>query len=348
MYKILILKEIDKKFIKEWQLLWDKAENANIFNSYEWFQTSMELNEKKEYEIIVCYQKERLVAVLPLQQCKVFGIKVFGTINKEHLIDTAFLTEKYDKRLFKKIFSIILDRSIYLQKVDEKDIKIMHDIFPNFFYSLISVNPIMNLCNEPYSTVTPSTLNHIKRIIRKNPGLRFEMYHTNLDKHMSTMFKLHEKSSKKVRSMDIFDDSHVKNYYVTLTKKFARAMRIGFLYYENEPIAYQFGFTYRDIFVGDQIGYHNDYKRLSPGKTIIYLMVEYLKRHKINFLDEGGGISTYKMEFAKEYRLLYNIYYSPNMFIMIWWKTINKIRRIKQLMFPKKFTRDHEFLFKSI
>jgi len=54
------------------------------------------------------------------------------------------------------------------------------------------------------------------------------------------------------------------------------------------------------------------------------------------------------MEFTSDYRVLYNIYYSPNFFVMLWWKLINKLRRLRQIIKPKKYTRDHEFLFKTI
>jgi GNAT acetyltransferase-like protein len=349
MYQVKIINTIDNKLIKEWQELWKRAENSNIFNSYEWFLTSKTVNEKADYEFYVCYKEDKLVALLPVQQYRVFGINVFGTINKEHLIDTAFLVERYDKKLYKEFFSeIFKKRNIYMQKVDNNDVKILHELFPKLFFSLISVNPQMHLDKDPFESSSPSTISQIRRIIRKNPEMRFEMFDDDLDKHMKTMFKLHKKSSKKVRQMDIFEDKKTKEYYTILTKNFAKAMRICFLYMGDLPIAYQYGFSYRDIFVGDQIAYHNDYSKLRPGKTIVYFLTEYLKNNKMRILDQGGGISSYKMEFAKEYRLLYNLYYSPNILIMVWWKLINTARRMRQVISPKKFTRDHEFLFRTI
>lgn len=348
MYTITTIKNIDTKFITEWQDLWRKAQNSTIYNSYEWFKTSLETGQIKEYEILTCYKNRDLVFVLPLQEYTVFGVKVLGTINKEHLVDTAFLAEKYDKRLYKAVFTSLMKKNLYMQKVDENDVKILHGLYPSLFFSLISVNPLMEYTNGPFDTVSPSTNSQIQKIIRKNPGLHFEMYSENLDKHMKTMFKLHDVSSKKVRAMDIFEDSEVKKYYVALTKNFTSIMRICFLYLDKTPIAYQYGFMYRDIFAGDQIGYHNDYKKLRPGKTIIYFMAECFYKNNIRVLDQGGGISEYKMEFAKNFRSLYNLYYSPNVFIMVWFKSINKIRRFKQIRFPKKFTRDHEFLFTTL
>ena len=114
-------------------------------------------------------------------------------------------------------------------------------------------------------------------------------------------------------------------------------MRISFLFYENEPIVYEYGFLVNNYYVGEQIAYHNDYKKVSPGKIMLYYLLPNLVKQGVTVLDQGGGISDYKSLFSKEYRFLYNIYYSNNAVVMMWWKLINTIRRYKQLMFPKKF-----------
>src|SRR5581483_1317923 len=98
LYHIEIIKNADEAFIKEWKQLWKRAENANIYNSSEWFLACLDTNNIQEYEIHALYQKDTLVALLPLTPYRCFGVKVYGTFDKEHLVDTAFLMEKYDKR----------------------------------------------------------------------------------------------------------------------------------------------------------------------------------------------------------------------------------------------------------
>jgi hypothetical protein len=348
MYQKKIVKKVTKNLIKEWKELWKISENANIYNSYEWFLTSQEIHAVKEYELYTLYKNNTLVAILPLQVYKCFGVTVKGSINKEHLVDTPFLIEKNDKELFEKFFTFVFKDNVYLQKIDEKSVKILNDIFPKSFYSLISINPILPLTGNPIDSITPSTVKQIKKIINKNSGhLRFEIYDKNLLKHMKTLFEIQKNSSKHARSMDIFENEEVKQYYLALVKNFEKSIRICFLYMDKLPIAYQYGFFYKNYFAGDQISFHKEYSKLRPGKVIIYYLIEYLKKINATVLDQGGGISMYKREFTKEYRLLYNLYYSSNNFIMIWWKMINKVRRLKQILFPKKNTKDHEFLFKT-
>lgn len=348
MYSTKIIKHIDKELITQWKELWNTAENANVYNSYEWFLTSQEINEAKGYELYTLYHNQKLVAILPLDVYECFGIKVKGSINKHHLVDTPFLISKYNKELFKEFFTYILKNNIYLQKIDERAVKILHSLFPHLFFSLISVNPVVLLKDDPFSKMSPSMVSKVKKIIRKNPTIHFKMAAKNLQKEMEILFEIQHNSSKRARSMDIFADEKIKKYYLTLLKNFPQAIRISFLYVDDKPIAYQYGFLWKNNFNGDQISFDREFGKLQPGKVIIYYLIESLKKDKVHSLDMGGGISSYKMDFTNDYRVLYNLYFSNNMFNMIWWKSINKARRIKQTLFPKKYTRDHEFLFKSL
>jgi hypothetical protein len=348
MYKTEVLTQIDKKLIADWQSLWEKAENANVYNSYEWLLTGLQTKKVTDYELYVLYNNDNLVAILPVQTDSCFGIKVRSSIYKDHLIDTPFLIEKYNKELFKKFFTFIFKSNVYLQKVDEKAVNILHELYPSSLFSLISINPIMLFGDDPFASVSSRTLKQIRKIIRDHPDLRFEMHDKDLDSQMKKIYKFQKLTSKSARSMDIFQDEENKTYYTTVTKNFPHLVRISFLYLKNQLIAYQYGFLWKDYFLGDQIAYHQNYAKLRPGKTIAFFIIEYLKLNNVATLDQGGGISDYKLEFTKEHRLLYNMYFSENMLIMLWWKMINKARRVKQNLFPKKFTRDHEYLFKTI
>lgn len=350
MYKIEVLKKIDRKRIDQWKELWKKAENANIYNSYEWFQACIETNTVKEYEVYLCYENEQLSALLPLHAYRCFGVKVLGSFDKDHLVDTPFLMKNYDSKLFKHFFNNIMqNKNIYLQKVDNKSAIMLHKVFPDLFFSLISVNPVVDIKGDPFMHMSNSTKAQVKKIIKRNEAtLSFKTYTSQLEEHLETIFKLQNKSSKKARSMDIFENENIKLYYRNLIKYCKQFVCINLLYFENKPIAYEIGCMYKKHYAGDQISYHNDYKKLSPGRLIMFFLLSSLKNKEINELDMGGGISSYKMSVAGDYRLLYNVYYSPNSAVMIWWKLINRVRRMKQILFPKKFTRDHEFLFKTL
>lgn len=348
-YKIQIINKLNNSFIDEWRSLWKTSENANIYNSYEWFLTCLETKTVKEYEMYACYKNNKLVALLPLQEYRVFGVKFWGTLDKEHQADTAFLMETYDGSLMKFFFEkVFANKNIYLQKVDSKASNLLHDNFPELFIYLMSVNPSIDLTKDPFEYVSSSNRYQIRKLLRDNEGkIVYKMYSSDLDKHLNELFALQKKSSKNERSIDIFEKETTKKYYQSLIKNCKYFIRINFLYFDKTPFAYELGFLYGKHYVGDQISYLHAYKKLSPGRLLMYSLFNYLKTEGIKDIDMGGGISSYKMSFAKDYRILYNVIYVKNRSVLFWLKTINKLRRAKQVFFPKKFTRDHEFLFKT-
>ena len=349
-YRTEIKRTLDEKLIHEWKKLWEKAENANIYNSYEWFISCLDAKLLTDYELHVCYKDDKLVTILPMEKYSCYGVNTVGTIGKEHLVDTSFLMESYDKELFKYFFgNLFKKRNVYLQRIDNKAAELLHKLFPHMLYSLISVNPIIDLTSDPTVNASSSTIYQIKKTLRKNEGkLRFAMYRDELEKHFETMLQLQECSSKRARSLDIFMNEKTKNYYYSLVKNCAKFIRINMVYYEDTPIVYEFGFVSKDVYIGAQISYHKDYGKLAPGKLMLYYLFENLKKENVKTLDMGGGISSYKMLMTKDYRILYNVYTSNNIAILTWWKLVNKLRRLNQIISPKKNTKDHEFLFKPL
>lgn len=346
-YYSIIINKPDDSFIKEWQTLWERAENANIFNSYEWFLLYTEAYEIKNYEILACFKSRKLVAVLPLYKKKRFGLLVSASIGDT--VEPTFLIEKYDKKLFKHFFTnIIKKRSLYLIKVDEKAVAILRSLFPRMFFPLVSANPYISLGDDPFRFMSKSNLKNLKKMLRRNAeDIRFELYDdtNDLEKYLQMMFSLEEKSAKKLRSMDIFSKEENREFFRNMVKYCHKFVKIGILYYQDIPVAYQFGLQYRNIFLAEQTAYLFEYRKLDPGKTMLARLLNELVGTSVTKFDFGGGMSMYKREFTPEYHCFYDLYISKNVVFMLWWKSINNIRRIKQVLFPLKNTRDHEFLF---
>ncbi len=346
-YKTITIKELDKKFITQWQKLWERAENANIFNSYEWFLMYKEAYKIKEYEIYACFEDEKLIAVLAVVSSKRFGIPVFSPIGET--VEPSFLIEYYEKKLFKHFFSnIIKKKNLYLVKVDEKAVVLLKAIFPQMFFPLMSANPYILIGEDPFRLMSKSNHKNLKKVLRRNADeLRFELYDdtSDLNKYLQMMFSIEGKSAKKLRSMDIFSKQENREFFENIVKHCRKFVRIGVLYYQDTPIAYQFGLQYKDIFLAHQTAYLFEYRKFDPGKTMLARLLQQLVGSSVTLFDLGGGMSMYKREFTPEYHFLYDLYYSRNILFVLWWKSINEVRRIKQILFPIKNTRDHEFLF---
>jgi len=351
-YNLTFVKSLDETLITQWKDLWKHAENASVFNSYEWLVTCQDAGEVQAFELLVCHKGDTLVAILPLQPYKRYGIPVAGSICTKYAVDTAFLALNYDKELLQVFFEYLTKkRNIFLQKTDKEASEKIHKLFPNIMCSLMSVNPMIPLEGELFASVSPSTISQIKKVLRKNPDqITFKLFKGNeiTKKHLQQMFDLDQNSSKKLQSMDLFSKQAIKDFFFALCKHMPEFARMGFLYLDGRPICYQFGFLYNDYFVAYQTAYLYEFSKLRPGKTMIYHLMQTLKDEKAKVIDLGGGISMYKQEFTPDYRILYDLYYSKNSLYMMWWKFVNHARRLNQTYRPIKNTRDHEFLFKTL
>ena len=349
-YQIKILSSIDSRFVKEWQNLWKKSDNANLFNSYDWFVTCQNAGEVTHYQVFACYQDKELVAVFPTTSTKCYGINVTVPIGHTFIVDTAFLTKNYDHELLKHLFEKVLQKNVYITTLDEKITTILKLIFPNLFFSLISVNPYVNFENDPLRFFGGSKMRKLNHIIKINQeNLEFREYNQNddLEKQLNVMFEVEQHSAKKQNAKDIFSQEENRQFYINLVRYSKKFVKIFFLYYQNKPIAYGFCLLSGNKLIGYQTSYLAEYAKLSPGKIMVKYLLETLKDKSIEVFDFGGGVSAYKQQFTPDYFFQYNLYHSNNMFIMLWWKSINFARRMKQIVLPEKFTKDHQFLFKT-
>lgn len=351
-YQYTIIYKEDGKLIGQWNALWKRSENATLFNSYEWFKTCVETYKLQDYELHLCYKNGKLAAVLPLTDYNHFGIKVSGTLCNNVLVDTSFLVEKYDKKLFTYFFgNIIKKRNIFLNKINEKDAKFLYKLFPDMFVSLMAVNPYIDFTKDPLSYISKSTSGQVRRIMKKNNNqLQFKTFdHTDdLRKQLEVIFKLEQKSTKKEKSKDLFSDKKNKVFYRNLVKYCGKYLTISFVYYNNNPVVYSFNFVYKDTFIGHQTSFLPEYRNLRPGKIMLYHLIESLQKSHYKILDMGGGINTFKQEFTPFYRFHYNVSYSKSLITMLWWKLINTAGRTKKILKPEKHSRDHVYLFKKM
>lgn len=352
-YTTKIITDIDKgeNFIQEWKALWETAENANTFNSYEWFLATKKTFSTNHYEIFACYDNTSLIAVLPFFFEKRFGIPVSSSQGYKP-VNTPFLMKHYTEEVFKAFFGeIIKKRNIYLAKVDQDAVAILHKIFPQMFFSLISANPYLDRHENPSLFLSTTNHKNARRIIKKlGDDLTYRTYDNRdeLLKYLKLIFDVEQRSQKKLRNMDIFSNEQTRNFFINIVTHCGRFIQINVLSYKNNPIAYTFNFKYRNMFTGYQTSFLSEYKKFYPGKVILVHDLEHLRDSQFDIFNLGGGVSYYKLEFAPTFFFLYDLYFSKNPFLMLWWKAINIARRMKQILFPIKHTRDHEFLFKPL
>ncbi|MFC1625679.1 GNAT family N-acetyltransferase, partial [Patescibacteria group bacterium] len=125
-------------------------------------------------------------------------------------------------------------------------------------------------------------------------------------------------------------------------------IRLDFIYYDSQPIVYSYGSVYQNCFLGIQTSYIQKYRKLGPGKMIIYLILNDLISKNINIFDFSTGHNAYKAQFTSTIKLQYNAYLSKSFVVNYYWRIVNTARRLRQIFFHNKYDMDHKFLFKKI
>jgi len=240
--------------------------------------------------------------------------------------------------------------NFYLTKFDSDIAGILKKIFPKLFFSLMSANPYLNLDDNYVSRLSKRTISSAKKLMNSYPDkIKFEYLSSErlTNDLIETLFTIDEKSAKKLKNKDIFSNETNKNFFRNLYKYCHKFIKIFVFYFNEVPVAYHFGFLYKNFFAAYHTSYLAEYRFLEPGKTSMVKLIEKLHAEKIGILDFGGGMSDYKKSFADSHRLLYDLYFSKNSLTMAWWRLINLVRRLKQKTFPEKHTEDYKYLFKE-
>jgi hypothetical protein len=75
---------------------------------------------------------------------------------------------------------------------------------------------------------------------------------------------------------------------------------LGFiLFMKEKPVAYSYFTVQKDTLVYSMIGYDPEYRKLSPGTTLLYLMLEsFFSTREFRYMEFGGMETGYKRHFA--------------------------------------------------
>lgn len=348
-YKTQVLNSIDSSFRKEWGVLWSNAENANLFNSPDWFSSA----NPREFKIIAVYESGKLVAVMPLCKISAFKVPVLAPILHEFVVNTPFLVKQVTFKLVRKLFNAAsMEGNLYINKIDTKEAIILRKAFPEGIFPLISVNPHIALDKgDPFRYVSSKNKHEIRRILRKfgdSVAIKILSSKREIREFLPNMFEIDRNSAKEKRAMSIFTKEENRIVFNDFVNKLGKYIEITVLLYKDKPVAYIFCFKSNKAYILYQASYLLEARNISPGKIIITKLLEIISNRKFTLFDFSGGVSAYKQDFTSEYYIQYNLYFSNNKFIRIWWRYINKARRLKQILFPLKYTKDHEFLFKTL
>lgn len=304
--KCVTYTKLDTKLYNEWEELWEKSSFANYTNSPQWFSAVLESFDYKEYSIISIYEKKALRAIAGLVKVKKYGIPVYTIPPNDHVCGLPFLINPKDDKIMRFLHNELLSRGIvYLDNIPHDFVATLQGISNHTHAHTSSLNYFLPLQGDGQTVTLSNRKELLRRAKKVASDITLVSYAGAEKKGLQKAFAIDAVSRKQKRGYNVFASAEMRKFYKNLQKVFGSMMRINILYYKTHPIAYEIGFIVKKKYFGNQLGFAEAYKHLSPGKVISVKLVDYLFAHGVEEMDFGSGDSHLKRLITDEKRQLY-------------------------------------------
>ncbi len=123
--------------------------------------------------------------------------------------------------------------------------------------------------------------------------------------HFETIFKINEKGHFSEKYESKVEREFLRELLTTLRGRYW--MEVAFLYANDKPIAYEYGFNTIGRFEDWRTGYDGDYREYSPGTIMLVMLLKEMHNHGCyNDLDFLRGEYEYKEHWKPDKRTYIN------------------------------------------
>jgi hypothetical protein len=334
---IEIYQEIDDDAIirDNWTKLYEKGANYNL--SLTWCETWLKYFKKENQELFIftIWNGDDLMLLAPLYKQK-NQLSLIGTEPDLYdSFDILYEDTKYLKFFFyyiyKKKYQINFKYLDANSEVSKVLIKFLYQNKIQYNSEIIDTKPRTKIDSFKIKTKEKSDIKRCKnRAIKKfDKELKFEISINKDDNTLSDFINIHKKRWGGGPFVDISKyDDFIKDISSTDLVVISR------LSVQDKTVAYHLAYQDSNNILNSAIpSYSNEYNDMSPGKVLLYEILNYSKDNGDKFFDFGRGAEEYKYWFSNDSTILFHIqiYKSDNilkksqLFIN---KVFNKIYRM--------------------
>lgn len=315
--------KISPKLVQAWQELWDHSEMAHSFNSPSWFLACQAYNKTVPIKLITIYNESKLVGILPNIESKIFGIRSLKGPGGDFLDRSSLLLLRFDPRLIDFMFCEIKTfGKIYLNELSEEVANYLNTYFRDFIVAKDSINHELTLGENPIRYLKKKHIKQIRKIIDEEKDLLVIKYdRSSSASSIKIISEIEAKSGKSKTHSAVFSDKELTGLITNLRNQKNCDCLITILYFKGEPIAYEYGFVYRNTWHLYQMGFKEGYSHLSPGRVLLYQTLLGLSEQGISKVDFSRGSNRLKTDFTEHHYRQYLVFFSDNKLVNNWWKT---------------------------
>lgn len=318
-----------------WKGLWDASEDKNFFNSPIFFEAAIEAYKVRKYVIVLGYEEEALVAVLPLVYDRIFGIKALAGPGRarNHLDTSVMLLGKKDEDLSRSLVERALEYApVYLAEVSEDAARLLNRADFSFFVEYSSRCLWLDVCKEENILAQMSSKERRKLLsrIRKHASSLDFVFSTDRSAHqgvsLEEVVSIERASHKPKRGMALFRHRDIRTLLQRVATAPEACLGVGVLFFEGQPAAHFLGFVSGKTFAMYHTAYVERWASLGIGKMATYFLLRHLYRAGFEKADLMRGDTPAKRQFASEYREQYTFYCARQRYVLVWWRLAKAMR----------------------
>jgi CelD/BcsL family acetyltransferase involved in cellulose biosynthesis len=345
MRTILLRNKLDENLLMKWNDLWNKSEEGHFFNTPEWLLAYCRSHGVKNFSIVTIEDDDELLLVLPLVKERFFGISAYGSPGGKYLNKSSLLIKNIDKELLQELINYLIKQGNFcLKELSAELADIIEKIDNRLIKKESSINPYINL-DDPYKFLSNKQRNKIRNTIARNKNaLRYESFTGDMNA-LNLVFEMDKRSSRTKKGKATFVDDTDRKFCQDMLKSLPKNFQIDLLYYEKDLICYSIELAFKKVIQAFNTGYNENYRQLRPGKILTYLLLDRLKNENYEILDFSRGNSILKQEFTSLLKKNYEILFSKNLFVMLWWEAAE---RLSTAMQENKFLYKQYLFFKKV
>lgn len=344
-YQLQKINKLTEPDLVRWQNFWNETANAHFFNSPDYFSSCLEIEPEMKYEIFFVLDEEKLMAVLPLEYGRKFGIKTLACPEGfgDALDISSLLLGNKNKQEDSEIFKFLIDAvtkeaSLYLKGLEETFVELLTDesgaIRKSCRTEFSCKRPRTKIGENPLGQMSGKSRRNLRKRIEKNKEhLLIEFEQNGNEENLERMILVEKGSWKGQKKIALFDNKKARNLYRSWIQRGKEQVLIVFLKYDNKDIAYLFGHFFKDTFLVTNMAFLLDFAKISPGKILICKTLEHLRIKGTVVFDFSVGESKIKSEFCEMATSQFNCYFGKNKLVCIWWSILLYIKRfLKRLL----------------
>lgn len=315
------------EYSTQWRELVEQADSQSIFQTFEWHDSWWHaFGNGNDLMVILCHVKGQLVGIAPMMLTRSaralvrdqVELRFVGCLNDS----SDYLQFIVDSRTPNVLEYILQEVLGVLRTIDRVVLShypthlLSHDLVVNFLQrenirSQVQFHQeapcrILGNKKDDRRIAAKSSLRRRYNYFHKSGDLRF--FHCQAEEEanglLNEFFDQHIARRNMTGTSSQFHIPQERVFYRNLIQKLMPTdwLRFAVVLYDDKPIAFHFGFEYRDKFYWYKPAFDVKFAKRSPGEVLIKFLLEYAIETDLGEFDFTVGSEPFKYRFSNKVR----------------------------------------------